>query len=152
MTDHYGASDNSVPICHSTFRTANPMGSKRTSLAESDMHACWSSLRKHLKDTPAIMVGAEMLAGKSYFGKSGLDGASAHHTHRPLLAQLFRSASARRTVRGSGGGAHIDAPKRQSAWNLLPTGHRRPRGRHLITALVGTGHTPCPTPDYKNGN
>jgi hypothetical protein len=36
------------------------------------MHA-WISLRKHLKDTPVVMVGAEMLAGKSYFGKSGLE-------------------------------------------------------------------------------
>jgi hypothetical protein len=40
--------------------------------AESDMHA-WSSLRKHIKHTPAVMVGAEILADKSYFGKSGLE-------------------------------------------------------------------------------
>jgi hypothetical protein len=36
------------------------------------MHA-WSSLQKHVEHTPVIMVGAEMLVGKSYFGKTGLE-------------------------------------------------------------------------------
>jgi hypothetical protein len=49
MTDHYGASDNSVPICHSTFRTANPMGSKRTSLDDPVMiPACAASAALHM--------------------------------------------------------------------------------------------------------